>query len=88
MTMNLEPRDLGIFEPSDFEVLASVFNALCAKHHVQADGRRSEALARSLLKVYRHGIHDAARLTALFEPGDGAGHGRFPMAGGPARQTL
>ena len=57
-----DPAHIGMFEPQDLEVLKGVFTRLKATGTIDLDEARSRSLARSILTLYRHGVHDPEQL--------------------------
>lgn len=53
---------IGMFEPQDVALLQSVFSRLSAAGLAAADGAEARSLARSIIKLYRHGVRDPQKL--------------------------
>jgi len=53
---------IGMFEPQDVALLQSVFARLNASDRAEADDARARSLARSIIKLYRHGVRDPQQL--------------------------
>lgn len=58
MDMLLDRAHIGMFEPQDVALLQAVFTRL----RTAGPAGREEALARSIIKLYRHGVRDPQQL--------------------------
>jgi hypothetical protein len=63
----LEPSEIGVFQPADVEVLRSAFVELRRRDKAMEEETRAQAVARSLIKLYRHGLQDSASLIATLD---------------------
>ncbi len=63
----LEPSEIGVFDPSDLAVLRSAFLELRRRDSAIEDESRARSVARSLIKLYRHGLQDPDSLIATLD---------------------
>ena len=56
-----DPTHIGMFEPQDLDILKGVFTRLTTGS-LDLDEARSRSLARSIITLYRHGVHDPDQL--------------------------
>ncbi|MFC3074178.1 hypothetical protein [Shinella pollutisoli] len=59
---------IGMFEPQDVALLQSVFARLNAADLAVRDEAKARSLARSIIKLYRHGVRDPQQLFETLRP--------------------
>lgn len=57
-----DPTHIGMFEPQDLDVLQQVFSKLSTANALAGDEARARSLARSIIKLYRHGVRDPEQI--------------------------
>ncbi|UDF29546.1 UNVERIFIED_ORG: hypothetical protein LHK14_18845 [Roseateles sp. XES5] len=57
-----DPTHIGMFEPQDLEILKGVFTRLTVSDSPRLDDAKARSLARSIITLYRHGVHDPDRI--------------------------
>lgn len=64
-----DPAHIGMFEPQDLALLQAVLTRLSAASPAGGDSEQQRFLARSLIKLYRHGVRDPRQLFETLKPG-------------------
>ena len=59
---------IGMFEPQEIALLRGVLSRLRAAGHVAPDDEKAQALARSAIKLYRHGVCDPQQIFETLQP--------------------
>lgn len=66
-----DPAHIGVFEPHEVDALQKVYAELRGAMLIGGDEARERSLARSIIKLYRHGVKEPAQLVDALRIGGG-----------------